>query len=49
MKEVILAVQYQPQAMKGKLAEFEQEFDIKIICSVEDQPLGTAGPLKLAE
>ena len=31
------------------LAQYEQEYNVKIEFSVETEPLGTAGPLKLAE
>lgn len=33
----------------GKLKEFEEMFKIKITCSLEDEPLGTAGPIRLAK
>lgn len=33
------------QAIKG----YEQEYGIKITISLEDEPMGTAGPIKLAE
>ncbi|KAG1365808.1 Mannose-1-phosphate guanylyltransferase 1 [Cocos nucifera] len=39
--EVILAINYQPE-------DFESKLDIKITCSRETEPLGTAGPLALA-
>ena len=34
--------------MLNFLKEFEQKLDIKITCSQETEPLGTAGPLALA-
>ena len=46
--EVILAVNYQPEVMMAALIEMEKEYKLKITCSLEDEPLGTAGPLKLA-
>ncbi|PON90808.1 Nucleotidyl transferase domain containing protein [Trema orientale] len=46
--EVVLAINYQPEVMLNFLKEFEQKLDIKITCSQETEPLGTAGPLALA-
>lgn len=34
--------------MQNFLKEFEKKLDIKITCSQETEPLGTAGPLALA-
>jgi len=45
VKEVILAVSYQPQAMVDKMKEYEKKYGIKIILAKEAEPLGTAGPL----
>lgn len=47
--EVVLAVNYQPEKMRTFLQEKEKELGIKITTSKEDEPLGTAGPIKLAE
>eukprot|EP01018_Ginkgo_biloba_P000025 Gb_00119 [translate_table: standard] len=47
--EVVLAVNYQPESMLKFLREFEAEQGIKITCSRETEPLGTAGPLALAK
>lgn len=49
VKEVVLAVSYQPQAVTEYIKKAEAEYGIKIVCSLETEPLGTAGPLKLAE
>ncbi|KAA8518946.1 hypothetical protein F0562_016280 [Nyssa sinensis] len=46
--EVVLAINYQPEIMLNFLKEFEKKLDIKITCSHETEPLGTAGPLALA-
>jgi len=35
--------------MQTQLTEFEKMYDVKIICSEEEEPLGTAGPIRLAE
>lgn len=49
VKEVILAINYQPEVMYKELESMQEEYKIKITCSLEDEPLGTAGPIKLAE
>lgn len=46
--EVVLAINYQPQVMMDFLKEWEAKLGIKITCSQEDEPMGTAGPLGLA-
>ncbi|PHJ23969.1 gdp-d-mannose pyrophosphorylase [Cystoisospora suis] len=46
---LILAVAYQPSAMMEALSELEKKYDIKITCSREEEPLGTAGPIRLAK
>lgn len=46
--EVVLAINYQPEVMINFLKDFETKLDIKITCSQETEPLGTAGPLALA-
>ena len=49
VKEVILAVNYQPEKLELALRRYEKEFGIKITTSLEDEPMGTAGPIRLAE
>ncbi|KAK7285156.1 hypothetical protein RJT34_19916 [Clitoria ternatea] len=46
--EVVLAINYQPEVMLNFLKDFEEKLGIKITCSQETEPLGTAGPLALA-
>ncbi|KAA3463824.1 mannose-1-phosphate guanylyltransferase 1 [Gossypium australe] len=46
--EVVLAINYQPEVMLNFLQEFEKKLGIKITCSQETEPLGTAGPIALA-
>ncbi|ERN08044.1 mannose-1-phosphate guanylyltransferase 1 [Amborella trichopoda] len=46
--EVVLAINYQPEVMLNFLKDFEAKLGIKITCSQEKEPLGTAGPLALA-
>lgn len=48
VEEVVLAINYQPEVMLNFLKEFEKKLGIKITCSQETEPLGTAGPLALA-
>ena len=47
--EVVLAIAYQPSVMMSFLKEHEARLGIKITCSEEETPMGTAGPLKLAQ
>lgn len=47
--EVVLAVNYQPEKMKDFLDAKGKELGIKITTSLENEPMGTAGPIKLAE
>ena len=46
--EVVLAINYRPQVMMDFLKEWEVKLGIKITCSQEPEPMGTAGPLALA-
>ncbi|KAK7305750.1 hypothetical protein VNO77_43660 [Canavalia gladiata] len=46
--EVVLAINYQPEVMLNFLKDFDAKLGIKITCSQETEPLGTAGPLALA-
>ncbi|OQU98262.1 hypothetical protein CLAIMM_04073 isoform 3 [Cladophialophora immunda] len=47
--DIVLAVNYRPDVMTGALKKYEDMYNVKITFSVESEPLGTAGPLKLAE
>jgi len=47
--EVVLAVNYQPDLMSACMSAWEKKLNVKITYSQETEPLGTAGPLKLAE
>jgi mannose-1-phosphate guanylyltransferase len=46
--EIILAVNYQPDIMHAAMKKVEEEYNLKITFSIEEEPLGTAGPLALA-
>ncbi|KAG0236575.1 mannose-1-phosphate guanyltransferase [Actinomortierella wolfii] len=46
--DVVLAVNYKPEAMVSILQKYEEQYNVKITFSVETEPLGTAGPLALA-
>jgi mannose-1-phosphate guanylyltransferase len=48
VKEIVLAVNYQPETMLSAMQQVEEEFKVKITFSIEEEPLGTAGPLSLA-
>jgi mannose-1-phosphate guanylyltransferase len=47
--DIVLAVNYRPDVMTKALETYEKTYKVKITFSVESEPLGTAGPLKLAE
>lgn len=47
--EVILAINYQPEVMMKELANLEKQYNVKITCSLESEPMGTAGPIRLAK
>ncbi|QDS75000.1 mannose-1-phosphate guanyltransferase [Venturia effusa] len=47
--DIVLAVNYRPEIMTAALKKYEKEYNVRIEFSVETEPLGTAGPLKLAE
>ncbi|KAL2059416.1 hypothetical protein ABVK25_000709 [Lepraria finkii] len=47
--DIVLAVNYRPEIMASALKKYEKEYNINIEFSIETEPLGTAGPLKLAE
>ncbi|KZZ96273.1 Nucleotidyl transferase [Ascosphaera apis ARSEF 7405] len=47
--DIVLAVNYRPDVMVSTLKKYEEEYGVNIEFSVETEPLGTAGPLKLAE
>eukprot|EP01057_Protomagalhaensia_wolfi_P001528 Protomagalhaensia_wolfi_Nauph_80__1527@NODE_192_length_3230_cov_101_865559_g145_i0_p1_GENE_NODE_192_length_3230_cov_101_865559_g145_i0NODE_192_length_3230_cov_101_865559_g145_i0_p1_ORF_typecomplete_len394_score76_95NTP_transferase/PF00483_23/4_1e50Hexapep/PF00132_24/3_3e09Hexapep/PF00132_24/0_0024Hexapep/PF00132_24/0_29NTP_transf_3/PF12804_7/7_4e10Hexapep_2/PF14602_6/0_00081Hexapep_2/PF14602_6/0_09DUF4954/PF16314_5/3e05Fucokinase/PF07959_12/6_2Fucokinase/PF07959_12/6Fucokinase/PF07959_12/18IspD/ len=49
VNHVILAVAYRPDAMKDALTRLESKYGIRISCSVEEEPLLTAGPIRLAK
>ncbi len=50
VKEVILAVNTaQPQIMQDYMKDVESTYGVKVSYSIEHTPMGTAGPLKLAE
>ncbi|SGY33227.1 BQ5605_C002g01468 [Microbotryum silenes-dioicae] len=48
VKHIVLAVNYRPEVMSAFLAKVEKDFDVKITFSIENEPLGTGGPLALA-
>ena len=48
VSEVVLAINYQPKIMYAFIEEYEKKLGVKIVCSREETPMGTAGPLALA-
>ena len=49
VKEVILAINFQPEKMLAALESMEKKYGVKITCSKEEVPMGTGGPLRLAK
>ena len=52
MEKALAEVSYDDrpgESLSNTLKQYEQRFNIKITFSIETEPLGTAGPLKLAE
>lgn len=51
VKEVILAVAHKAQQLEDDIKRYviEHNLDIKVLFSFEEEPLGTAGPIRLAE
>ena len=47
--EVVLAIGFQKEILVGFAERLRDRHKIKVTLSVEDQPLGVAGPVKLAE
>lgn len=46
--EVVLAINYKPEAMYELQTKLSEIYNIKIVCSQETVPLGTAGPIAAA-
>eukprot|EP01083_Nonionella_stella_P056918 149642_1 len=46
---IILAVAYRPDDMEPFIQHCKKQYNVKIVFSVEETPLGTAGPLALAK
>eukprot|EP01088_Endostelium_zonatum_P001010 TRINITY_DN11291_c0_g1_i1.p1 TRINITY_DN11291_c0_g1~~TRINITY_DN11291_c0_g1_i1.p1 ORF type:complete len:280 (-),score=51.94 TRINITY_DN11291_c0_g1_i1:101-940(-) len=49
VKEVVLAIAEQPDKVQAYISNWENQLGIKITCSIEETPMGTAGPLALAK
>lgn len=46
---MVLAINYRPEVMMGFISEWQEKLGVKITCSQETEPMGTAGPLALAK
>ena len=46
--EIVLAISYRPEVLEECVQKCQLEHNIKITCSQEHEPLGTAGPIALA-
>lgn len=49
VKHVVLAVNYRPKTLSDALESYAKKLDIEISFSLEEFPLGTGGPIRLAE
>lgn len=49
VEEIVLAIGYKKELMEDFVAAMQQKYNVRLRCSVEEQPLNTAGPLKLAQ
>jgi len=47
--EVVLAIGFQPEVLMKEIGNLEKKYNVKITCSLEDEPMGTAGPIRLAK
>lgn len=45
--DIVLAVNYRPEVMVSTLKKYEEEYGVSITFSVEEEPLGTAGPFEI--
>lgn len=48
VKEVVLAVCYRQEQFAEEMESWSKQYGIKITCSLEPEPMGTAGPLAIA-
>lgn len=48
VNEIVVAINYQPEKLQKYIDEACEKFNIRIVCSKEEIPLGTAGPIALA-
>lgn len=49
VKEIILTIFYKKDVLHAFVEEMEQKYKVKIHMSVENEPMNTGGPIKLAE
>jgi mannose-1-phosphate guanylyltransferase len=49
VQEIVLAVNYRADIMEKNIRDFEKQYGIRLTLSVEQEPMGTAGPLALAK
>ena len=47
--EIVLGINFKKELILSFLDEMAQRHKVKIVASIEDRPLGVAGPMKLAE
>ena len=49
ISEIILAINFSEDVLHEKLEFYRKKYSIKITCSIEEEPLGTAGPILKAQ
>lgn len=49
IKTIILAIGYKKELMEDFISKMVTKYKVTIECSVEEIPLGTGGPIRLAE
>ncbi|OII76336.1 nucleotidyl transferase family protein [Cryptosporidium andersoni] len=49
VKNIILAVNYLSEELREPIKDIEKKYGVKISASIEEKPLGTAGPILLAK
>jgi len=49
VKQIILCVNYKPKALEDALRVYGEQLGVQIDFSLEDVPMGTAGPLRIAK
>ena len=49
VSEIVLAINYKPESMRAFMDKCVKKYNVKMSISLEEFPLGTAGPIRLAK